>query len=52
MHTSKSILGLALALLVSTGAFAASYVVAPDDVFARIPEGSRFLLPCNAYGCV
>lgn len=23
-----------------------------DDVFARIPEGARFLLPCNAYGCV
>jgi hypothetical protein len=23
-----------------------------DDLFARIPEGARFLLPCNAYGCV
>lgn len=23
-----------------------------DDLFARIPEGASFVLPCNAYGCV
>jgi hypothetical protein len=23
-----------------------------DDLFARIPEGARFALPCDAYGCV